>query len=112
MAKAKPQDISDQLQKDENKYYGEQTISGADPSPEADDDLSENYRQAFGNKPTKSENIASEIQKDEKGVLEKPIDDYKADPQPEHRERLDEKVDSDSVVPDPFDSLTDKDFKK
>ncbi len=109
MAKIKPQDVQDEINKQEPFNSGSDTISSHSPSPDSDDDTSQALEDVLGNPPKHSGNIGDEINNDEQKIAKKPINDY----QPEEPEPVATQNELDAAeVPDPFDLLTDADFKK
>ncbi len=68
MTKQDIDDIKKELREDEDRFYGEETVSGSSPRPESDDDVKEMVKEVIGNPPEEGKpfSIAEEVKKDEK----------------------------------------------
>lgn len=51
MARQKPQDVAEELQKLDDQVYGESTVSGSAPALESDDDVLKNLEDVIGEEP-------------------------------------------------------------
>lgn len=74
MVKTKSDEIKDQIKKQDEEVYGDESISGSNPDPEAiqEETTRELVEDYTGNKPRqrKSFNIGDEVNKDEKALRE------------------------------------------
>jgi len=98
MARQKPQDVADELQKDEGRFYGDQEVGGTNTDPEKDDDVADMMTDVVGDDFDEDEevDIAQEIEEDEEDLREKPIENYQAE----------------GSTPDAEDSITDSGLEK
>lgn len=120
MAKQNPLDLLEQLKKDEKSFDGSGTISSHAPDPDSDDDTSEALEDVIGNPPKPRFNIGKEVNKDEQRLriaegVDEPVE------VPASAAGLDEEAEGKlagvsestaSSTQDPFDLLSDADFKK
>jgi len=75
MVREDPKKIAEQVQKQDDDYYGEEAASGHAAGLETDDDADEALEDFIGNKPEPEEdlNIAKEVDEDEHSLT--PPDD-------------------------------------
>lgn len=77
MVKQKAKDVKKEVEEQEKRNYGDETISGSSPDPSSDDDVDEVVEEITGEEPGMFEpvGIAEEIDKDEKALHTKPEED-------------------------------------
>ncbi len=65
-------EVKKELKENEDRFYGEETVSGSSPRPESDDDVKEMVKEVIGNPPEEGKpfSIAEEVNKDEKAIRE------------------------------------------
>lgn len=70
MPKPKPEEIDEKVKKQNDEFYGEETVGGSNQGLETDDDTEEAVEKVIGNKPGGNEEfeIAEEVDKDEKDI--------------------------------------------
>lgn len=81
---SKRDDIKEELKRQEEEFYGDETVSGSSPDPESDDSVETMVEDAMGEDASANVsdpkasgfNIADEIEGDEEEVLESPTVDY------------------------------------
>ncbi len=66
MSKPNPQDIDEKVKKQNDEFYGEETVGGTEEGLERDDDTEEALEKVIGNKPQGT--LAEEIDKDEMAI--------------------------------------------
>ena len=117
-----PKKIQEELDQEDNEFYGDETASGTNPAPGSDTDTSETLKDVIGESPKHNENIGEEINKDEKDLIEEegfdePKDKIKLEPVESDSEEEDLTAAagaSENLVEstdDPYENLTDADFK-
>ena len=120
MPKQSPLDLLAQLKKDEKSFDGAGTISSHAPDPDSDDDTAEALEDVIGNPPKPKFNIGKEINKDEQRLrtaegVDEPVEvpTSTADLDEESEGKLAGVSENTSQsTQDPFDLLSDSDFKK
>ena len=72
MTKQDIDDIKKEIMENEDRFYGEETVSGSSPRPESDDNVKEMVKEVIGNPPEEGKpfSIAEEVNKDEKAIKE------------------------------------------
>ncbi len=128
-----PKKISEELQKDEDRFYGGQTVSGHAPNTTSDDDVEKMMEDVTGNDPTainandtpNDDHIAQEVNKDEidRHTTAPIIQDANPNNDDAPVSNLNENIDADAIASpagvsenlaestgDPFDALTDADL--
>lgn len=58
-------DIKEELRKEEDEVYGDETISGSSPRPDTDDDVDKPMTDLTGKKVERSDTIAEDINEEE-----------------------------------------------
>ena len=117
MARQNPNDIKKELEQLEDENYGDETISGTNPRPDADDDIDANMIDAVGSDfdEDKPLNLADEIEDDEDEIQGGEINNYEDDEEDEiTTEPKDEllKIEKKEGLEseDPMDQVSDDDF--
>lgn len=116
MTRPKPEEIEEQLKKQELDTDGSEGVGGS-ASVAGDGstaDVDEMMEQVIGNEPKDDDNgfnIASEVNKDEKDIFEKPIDDYEDEEEEGELEKAEKKenVTEDAASDDPYETLGEDD---
>lgn len=67
MPRPKPSQIDEEVKKQNEEVYGEETVGGSQQGLEVDDDTEETLEKVIGNKPEGT--IGEEINKDEKARI-------------------------------------------
>jgi|GEM_PF-3276193 len=108
MARQNPSDVDELLKKEDDEVYGESTVSGSAPDPDADDDVEKIVKDVTGEEPETSPwgfNLADEIEEDEKAIEE---GDLTEEDEAAEADDLDEEVSEDGLhADDPLLSITD-----
>jgi len=88
MTRQKPRDIEKEFQKQDDAFYGDETVSGSSPRPTSDDDTVDNLKDVTGNKPDDSKpfTIAGEVEADELDRRSKPTDDSEEEQEAEEED--------------------------
>lgn len=68
MVREDPKKIAEQVQKQDDDYYGEEAAGGHAAGLETDDDADEALEDFIGNKPSEELNIAKEVDEDEESL--------------------------------------------
>jgi len=75
MVRVKPQDVEEEVQKQEDEFYGDETASGSNPRPTSDDDVTSVYDDAVGYEEQEEEpeevGIAGQVEEDEEARWQK-----------------------------------------
>ncbi len=73
MVKQDIDEVKKEIRENEDRFYGEETVSGSSPRPDSDDDVAEMIKEVIGNSPEEGKpfSIAEEVKKDEKARREK-----------------------------------------
>ena len=98
MVREDPRKIAEQVQKQDDEFYGEETAVGSSPRPDSDDDTEEVLEDFIGKKPTKELNIAEEIDEEEDDLHSLPIDDDDSDDDSSMYSNDDDDNSSDGIV--------------
>jgi len=118
MARQKPDEVEEELQKDEDRFYGDQTVSGTSTHPDSDDDVEEMMSDVVGEDFDENEEVglAEEIQEDEEDLRGKPIENYQAEGSTPDAEDLivdsglEKAEKANATFNDPMEDLDDDDF--
>ena len=67
MTKQDIEDVKKEIKENEDRFYGEETISGSSPRPDSDDNVAEALEDVIGNPPKRGKafSLAEEVEKDE-----------------------------------------------
>lgn len=113
MARQSPDDVQKEIEELEDENYGDETISGTNPRPDADDDVEDFMEDVVGEDFDEEDDldIADEIEDDEENIRDEEINDYQPDDdddvEPESElEKIEKK--EDLVTDDPMNQVADE----
>lgn len=78
MARQRPDDVQKEIEELEDENYGDETVSGTNPRPDADDDVEDFVKDTVGSDFDDEDDldIAEEVKEDEEDIRSDEINDY------------------------------------
>lgn len=82
MARQRPDDVQKEIEELEDENYGDETVSGTNPRPDADDDVEDFMEDVVGEDfdEDKPFNMGDEVNEDEIEIRDDEINDYTPEP--------------------------------